>query len=200
VSIRSGQTPAAAPDPGPAPDRDPAAARLSAAAGPVLARMRWWHISEVGRLEKRVFGMDSWSPELFWSELAQGRSRHYLVALAEGAVVGYGGLAINDTESYVQTLAVDTEARRAGVGTRMIISLLRHARLAGAHTCGLEVRADNQAARSIYGRLGFVDVGYRRGYYQPSGADAYVMEVRDIGAPAYARRLAEIEQNGSGQR
>jgi ribosomal-protein-alanine N-acetyltransferase len=156
--------------------------------------MRWWHISEVGRLERRIFGVDSWNPELFWSELAQGRSRHYLVATDGGGVVGYGGLALNDTESYIQTLAVSAASRRSGVGTRMILALLRHARLAGARTCGLEVRTDNAGARSIYERLGFVDIGYRRGYYQPSGADAYVMEVRDIGGSAYARRLAAIEE------
>jgi ribosomal-protein-alanine N-acetyltransferase len=156
--------------------------------------MRWWHITEVGQLEQTIFGADSWSPELFWSELAQGRSRHYLVATDGGAVVGYGGLALSDTESYIQTLAVGAAARRGGVGTRMILALLRHARQVAAQTCGLEVRTDNAGARSIYGRLGFVDIGYRRGYYQPSGADAYVMEVRDIGAPAYGRRLAQIEQ------
>jgi [ribosomal protein S18]-alanine N-acetyltransferase len=156
--------------------------------------MRWWHINEVGRLERTIFGVDSWNPELFWSELAQGRARHYLVATDGGVVVGYCGLAISDTESYIQTIAVSQAARRTGVGTRMILALLRHARLAGARTCGLEVRTDNVGARSIYARLGFVDIGYRRGYYQPSGADAYVMEVRDIGNPAYGQRLAAIER------
>jgi ribosomal-protein-alanine N-acetyltransferase len=37
------------------------------------------------------------------------------------------------------------------------------------------VRADNTSAIRLYERHGFSRVGVRRGYYQPSGADALVM-------------------------
>jgi ribosomal-protein-alanine N-acetyltransferase len=40
----------------------------------------------------------------------------------------------------------------------------------------LEVRADNEHAQGLYRRRGFTEVGRRRGYYQPSGADAVVMK------------------------
>ena len=39
----------------------------------------------------------------------------------------------------------------------------------------LEVRTDNDRAQRLYRRYGFVGIGVRRGYYQPSGADALVM-------------------------
>ena len=39
----------------------------------------------------------------------------------------------------------------------------------------LEVRTDNDAARSLYESEGFAIVGLRRGYYRPSGADAHTM-------------------------
>ena len=39
----------------------------------------------------------------------------------------------------------------------------------------LEVRADNEHAQELYRRRGFTEIGRRRGYYQPSGADAVVM-------------------------
>ena len=39
----------------------------------------------------------------------------------------------------------------------------------------LEVRADNARAQQLYRRYGFVQIGIRRGYYQPSGTDALVM-------------------------
>jgi [ribosomal protein S18]-alanine N-acetyltransferase len=48
----------------------------------------------------------------------------------------------------------------------------------------LEVRADNEPAQRLYRRRGFTEIGRRRGYYQPSGADAVVMErkrVRSLG-------------------
>ena len=45
----------------------------------------------------------------------------------------------------------------------------------GAERVGLEVRTDNAPAQALYRRFGFAPVGVRRGYYQPSGADALVM-------------------------
>ena len=39
----------------------------------------------------------------------------------------------------------------------------------------LEVRTDNAVAIGMYERHGFRRLGLRRGYYQPSGADAYTM-------------------------
>ena len=37
------------------------------------------------------------------------------------------------------------------------------------------MRADNDRAQQLYRRYGFAEIGIRRGYYQPSGADALVM-------------------------
>ncbi|HMA46799.1 MAG TPA: ribosomal protein S18-alanine N-acetyltransferase, partial [Frankiaceae bacterium] len=108
-------------------------------------------------------------------------------------VVGYAGLAVYGEEGYVQTVAVAPAARRAGVGTRLVVALLREAHRRQVTTCGLEVRTDNAAARSLYGRLGFRQVGVRRGYYQPSGADAYVMVARGVDAPTYADLLDRVE-------
>jgi ribosomal-protein-alanine N-acetyltransferase len=41
----------------------------------------------------------------------------------------------------------------------------------------LEVRVDNHRAQLLYQRRGFVEIGIRRGYYQPSGTDALVMRL-----------------------
>ena len=39
----------------------------------------------------------------------------------------------------------------------------------------LEVRVDNDPAIGLYESVGFTRCGVRKGYYQPSGADAYTM-------------------------
>jgi len=41
----------------------------------------------------------------------------------------------------------------------------------------LEVRVDNERAQRLYRSRGFAEIGIRRGYYQPSGTDALVMQL-----------------------
>jgi ribosomal-protein-alanine N-acetyltransferase len=143
---------------------------------PELRPMRWWDIAPILTLEGDLFAEDAWSPGLFWSELAQRDSRHYVVMTDNGAgIVGYGGVAVLDDEAYIQTIAVDRACWGAGFGTVLLGALLTVADDRGAHTVGLEVRADNERAHRLYQRFGFSVIGVRRGYYQPSGADAHVM-------------------------
>jgi len=40
---------------------------------------------------------------------------------------------------------------------------------------GLEVRRTNRAARALYTKLGFIEVGDRKNYYQLEGEDAILM-------------------------
>ena len=154
---------------------------MSAAAPPArLTPMRWWHLDAVSALEQDIFGADGWSPELFWSELAQSALRYYLVATGSGEpgeVVGYAGLAAWSGESWVQTVAVAGSARGLGLGRLLMNALLAEARRRGARTCALEVRDDNTVAQRLYASLGFRRIGIRRGYYQPSGTDALVLQV-----------------------
>jgi ribosomal-protein-alanine N-acetyltransferase len=142
-----------------------------------LRRMRWWDIDPVLAIEQELFEADSWTAGLFWSELAQHDSRHYVVLTADD-IVGYAGLAVLDGDAYIQTIAVAQRLWGEGLGTVLLADLLTTAEEHGARTVGLEVRADNERAHRLYERFGFRVIGVRRGYYQPSGADAHVMERR----------------------
>jgi [ribosomal protein S18]-alanine N-acetyltransferase len=149
-----------------------------------LLPMRWWHIDDIVGLEAELFGDEAWSREAFWSELASAGS-YYLVAthgvstdepvVASFPLLGYAGLAVSGPEAYIQTIGVAMAAQRRGIGRRLMEALLAEARKRRARECWLEVRTDNQGAQHLYRTLGFVDRGVRRGYYQPSGADALVM-------------------------
>ena len=146
-----------------------------------LERMRWWQIGCLMPIESELFGAERWSAGMFWSELAEYGSRHYLVATDRrgadpaGEVVGYGGLSTYGTESYVQTLGVRRDQQGTGIGTALLNALLAEADRRGATTVALEVRADNAVAQHLYAGRGFEPVGLRTGYYQPSGTDAVVM-------------------------
>jgi ribosomal-protein-alanine N-acetyltransferase len=140
-----------------------------------ISRMRWWHIDDVLPLERRVFPEEPWSARLFWSELGQLDTRHYVVALRDDDLIGYAGLCAYPDEAFVQTLAVAPEAQGEGLGGRLLQLLLDEATRRGKTTVSLEVRADNARARALYERFSFRQTGVRRGYYQPSGTDALVL-------------------------
>jgi ribosomal-protein-alanine N-acetyltransferase len=142
-----------------------------------LERMRWWHVAELLPVERALFQPEPWSERLFWSELGQLDTRHYLVALADGAVVGYAGLCDYPDEAFVQTVAVAPDAQGQGLGGRLLTALLDEADRRGQRTVSLEVRADNDPAQRLYARHGFARTGVRRGYY-PGGVDALVLTRR----------------------
>lgn len=145
-----------------------------------LERMRWWHIASVVPVEAELFAPEPWSARAFWSELAQLETRHYLVALSEGAVVGWAGLCDYPDEAFVQTIAVAPAAQGQGLGARLLTDLLEEAARRRQRTVSLEVRADNEAAQRLYAAHGFTRTGVRRGYY-PGGVDALVLTHRSVG-------------------
>jgi ribosomal-protein-alanine N-acetyltransferase len=139
--------------------------------------MRWWDIPAVMSIEQELFADEAWSEGMFWSELAERDTRRYVVDEdAEGAVCAYAGLcAYAPHEAYIQTIAVAPKAQRRGIGEALLVVLLDEAEQRGCDHVDLEVRADNEPAMRLYERHGFTKIAVRRGYYQPSGADAVVM-------------------------
>jgi [ribosomal protein S18]-alanine N-acetyltransferase len=131
-------------------------------------------------LEHALFGQESWSRQMLEGELAeQPRSRYYLVADQDGVIVGYAGLLVAATQADVLTLAVAPDRWGQGTGSALLEALLAEAERRGCTEIFLEVRTDNTRAQRLYRRYGFSQIGIRKGYYQPSGADALVMR-RDL--------------------
>jgi [ribosomal protein S18]-alanine N-acetyltransferase len=149
--------------------------RMSGMPGVRIERFRWWHIAEVMPMEEDLFGPEKWSEWMFWNELAGGH--YYRVALdTDGAIVGYGGLAVpTPGEAWVQNLAVRRDAQRGGLGRILLSTLLAEAARRKARRVLLEVAVDNAPAQKLYAAAGFEPVAVRRGYYQPSNTDALVM-------------------------
>jgi ribosomal-protein-alanine N-acetyltransferase len=75
----------------------------------------------------------------------------------------------------VLTVGVAHDRWGEGIGAALLENLLTEAGRRGCTEVLLEVRTDNDRAQRLYRRYGFVGIGVRRGYYQPSGADALVM-------------------------
>ena len=153
-------------------------------------------------LEEELFAPDTWTEDMYRDELSRAETRFYLVAEfhlegddeedaapAEPVMVGYGGLIAYDDEAHVATLGVTKALQGEGVGSLLLDALLAEADRRSPVVL-LEVRADNEAAQRLYQRRGFTEIGRRRGYYQPSGADAVVMR---------RKRVRALSRSGGGR-
>jgi ribosomal-protein-alanine N-acetyltransferase len=145
-----------------------------------LVAMSLAHVDEVMAYEDDLFGAEAWTAEGYRAELRDTRSRHYVAAIDEaGALIGWAGVRVVADEAEVLTVGVIPMARRRGVGLALMADLYADAKRRGAQAIYLEVRVDNDGARKLYERDGFVKVGTRRGYYDGGRVDAVVMR-RDL--------------------
>ena len=128
---------------------------------------------EVAALEKACF-RDPWSEASIRGELENPLSL-WLVAVEQGAVVGYIGSQTVLDEADVMNLAVDPAIRRRGVGRALLRALETRLRAEGVHALSLEVRPSNLAARALYAREGFVEAGRRPKYYVNPKEDALIL-------------------------
>lgn len=92
---------------------------------------------------------------------------------AHGFVMAWA--AAGDAE--LLTVAVVPEARRKGVGASLVTAAGVTALVRGAASMHLEVAEDNDAARTLYRKLGYEEAGRRHAYYAGEGGsvDAIVM-------------------------
>jgi len=117
-------------------------------------------LSAVFRLNQSVFD-EAWSEGSLYAALESGFDLY--VCEDGGMLAGY--ILSQDIldEVHIMQVAVAKSYRRQGVATSLSRYLLRCK--AGMMIVLLEVRASNQAARKLYGRLGFCENGLRKGYY-----------------------------------
>lgn len=80
----------------------------------------------------------------------------------------------------LENIVVRTQARRSGVGSRLLGALLDAARETDSKVVFLEVRESNMAARRLYEKLGFKESGQRKSYYANPLEDAvlYRLDLR----------------------
>ncbi|AWB81305.1 ribosomal-protein-alanine N-acetyltransferase [Corynebacterium yudongzhengii] len=129
-------------------------------------------------LEKQLFAGESpWPENVFLVEFAAPNT-FYVGAFEAERLIAYAGIAMlgprQDPEFEVHTIGVDPAYQRRGLG-RELMDQITHAADLLDGPMFLEVRTDNDAAIRLYEDFGFHTLATRRGYYQPSGADAYTM-------------------------
>lgn len=134
------------------------------------------------KLEKVLFPGDfPWSVADFQTEFHQPHTL-YIGVESDNQLVGYAGMGImgapSNAECEIRTIGVAQGYQRRGIARMLMDNLIYVADECQAPVF-LEVRTDNEPAKALYHAYGFVVVGVRKNYYQPSGADAFVM-MRDV--------------------
>ena len=141
--------------------------------------MRRDDLPAVLEIERRAFPQP-WSRAFFEKELSTPFAQ-LTVAVDQSTnravLVGYSCRWRVTDEVHLLNVAVHQSRRGSGVGRTLVEAVIDEGRATRARTMFLEVRAGNVAARRLYRRLGFRDLGVRRGYYGP-GQDAIVMELK----------------------
>lgn len=136
-------------------------------------RMSQEHIEQIAELEKLCFSAP-WSESSICSELNNPLSC-WIVALDGQTVAGYVGSQSVLGEADMMNLAVSPVYRRRSIGEKLVEALIEHLRSQGVHCLTLEVRASNEAAISLYEKLGFFSVGRRPRYYSKPQEDALIL-------------------------
>jgi ribosomal-protein-alanine N-acetyltransferase len=158
-----------------------------------IAPMRRKHVRDALVIERQVYPRP-WSAALFCSEIAQRKTRCYIVATHGKRLVGYAGLMVHQDEGHLTTLAIDPEYQHRGIATQLMLEVFGEARARAAHSLALEVRVGNWPAQRLYAWFGFRPVGVRKNYYAETGEDALVMWVEDVRGDEIAQRLQRIRE------
>lgn len=140
----------------------------------IVRKMTHDDLNDVINIEAASFHTP-WTRDAFAREIDENACARYLVVDVEGRAVAFAGLWMVLDEAHVTNIAVHPRYRGKGYGEKITRALIQTAVDNGAETMTLEVREKNDVAQRLYRKLGFVDVGFRRGYYEDTKEDAVLM-------------------------
>lgn len=142
----------------------------SSAFAPMLEQDLDWVVSAESRLHCMP-----WSRENFIDSLAAGYGCWTM--RTDGASAGYAIVLSVLDEAHLLNISVVRERQGRGLGRSFLEHLLERARCDGASCFFLEVRLSNLPARALYQKVGFIEIGRRKGYYPSTEGreDAIVM-------------------------
>ncbi|RMH55806.1 MAG: ribosomal-protein-alanine N-acetyltransferase [Candidatus Hydrogenedentota bacterium] len=138
-----------------------------------LRRLQERDLDTVLEIERESFP-HPWRKKMFEEELRNPLSLCF-GAESDGRLVGFLFSWSIFEDLHINNIAVLPRYRRRGIGRRLLQEAMERARVLGARNVLLEVRRSNAAAARFYERLGFREVGVRKGYYSDTGEDARLL-------------------------
>lgn len=138
----------------------------------LFRRMVEADLDVVADLEKETFSTP-WSKEGFRESLQKSYSRFY-VAYNE-KIIGYCGIHNFGGDGEITNVAVHNDYRGKQVAFSLLTYAMEDWAKDGVECFTLEVRVSNVAAIGLYKKLGFVEEGVRKNFYENPIEDALIM-------------------------
>lgn len=142
-----------------------------------IRQAKIYDVPAMARIERESFD-DPWSADEITKDVTAGGNVYVAVAEADGEKAGYAEFRNVAGEAQIYNIAVDAGSRRKGIGETLLRHMIEKAEADGCSIVNLEVKAGNEAAMELYKKLGFREVGRRRGYY--GGKDDAVLMDLDL--------------------
>lgn len=141
--------------------------------------------------EKGISGVASWVRQLLRrdhspTDKLPPANRQY--------IAGFAGMWIMADEAHITNIAVRKCCQRQGIGELLLVSVIHLAVELKTNIVTLEVRISNLAARNLYRKYGFAEVGVRPAYYTDNREDALLMSTESIISPRFQARLQQLKQ------
>lgn len=142
----------------------------------IVRPMGFDDLEEINILERKCFS-DPWSLDTFVHEITRNHMASYVVVVDEinKKIAGYAGMWIILDEAHITNVAVLPEYRGKKVGQMLMNRQIKDSIVAGVVKMTLEARVSNITAINLYKKLGFIEVGVRKKYYEDNNEDAVIM-------------------------
>jgi ribosomal-protein-alanine N-acetyltransferase len=150
----------------------------------VIRKMVDADIPEVSRLDKNSFTLP-WPEKSYYFEVNRNQFSRCWVAETETwehktVIAGMIVVWLIVDEVHIATFAIHPDYRKQKIGQRLLAHTLIEAFHSGALKSFLEVRSGNSAARALYRKFGYEEIGIRKHYYKDNAEDAVMMNLEKI--------------------
>ncbi|MGH9607318.1 MAG: ribosomal protein S18-alanine N-acetyltransferase [Terracidiphilus sp.] len=132
-------------------------------------------------IAQKLKNVPRWPPRAWLAALNPVAAPRRIALIAagshDGTLYGFAVTSLLPPQAELETIAVNPEARRRGIGSRLIAAFVEELGRAEILEIFLEVRVSNRTAQAFYQALGFTQTGQRARYYIDPIEDAVLMSL-----------------------
>jgi ribosomal-protein-alanine acetyltransferase len=146
-----------------------------------IRRMIQADLNRLVEIAQSLAQAPQWKASAYAKAIDPGETPRRIALVATGpadeAPLGFLVASLIPPEAELETIAVNADAQRHGIGGRLLRALLEELRKEYVKTLILEVRASNSGAINFYQQNGLELIGRRPRYYANPPEDAVLMRL-----------------------